>query len=226
VRPVLRPGAALALAATMIAAGAGAAEAHIQVSPTAAAPDDAVEFRVLIPGEREQETTRVDLKVPNGVLPFSFGQTPGWKRRTIDAPNGAVDRIVWTGRLPHDGFVAFSFLASTPPRPGTIAWKALQTYSDGKIVRWIGPPDSDNPAPTTKILAATARQNAGGESEGGADGAGQDIAAPSEDTTAVVADASSNDSSDWFARAIALAALLAALIGIALLLLRRGGRTT
>ena len=35
-----------------------------------------------------------------------------------------------------------------PDEPGTsLTFKALQTYDDGEVVRWIGAPDADEPAP-------------------------------------------------------------------------------
>ncbi len=155
--------------AVVVAAGMfpAAAQAHIQVSPTAVAPGDAAKFTVLVPGERDVETTRVELKMPAGLLPFSYEETPGWKRELVKASNGAVDRVVWTGRFPKDGFAEFSFLAGTPEKPGELVFKALQTYSDGTIVRWIGAPGSDQPAPVTKVEVSAPRHNAGGESEGG-----------------------------------------------------------
>ena len=36
----------------------------------------------------------------------------------------------------------------------TLTFKALQTYSNGEVVRWIGPEGSDNPAPTVSVTAA------------------------------------------------------------------------
>ena len=34
-----------------------------------------------------------------------------------------------------------------------LTFKALQTYDDGEVVRWIGPEDSDDPAPTVTLAA-------------------------------------------------------------------------
>ena len=43
-------------------------------------------------------------------------------------------------------------IPDTPNR--TLTFKALQTYSNGEVVRWIGPPDSDEPAPQVRLIAA------------------------------------------------------------------------
>ncbi|MEI6447586.1 MAG: DUF1775 domain-containing protein [Actinomycetes bacterium] len=145
--------------------------AHVQVSPGIAAPDDSVRFEVLVPNERSVGTTSVSLKIPKGVLPFSFERTPGWTRTLENASDGSISIVRWKGRLDSDGFVRFSFLASTPPTTGPIEWKAIQGYSDGKDSAWIGPTNSDNPAPVTEISKSAPSLNAGGEGSGGqADG--------------------------------------------------------
>ena len=46
-----------------------------------------------------------------------------------------------------------------PTRPGQVAFKALQTYSNGDVVRWIdvqqpGQPEPDHPAPVLTLTAA------------------------------------------------------------------------
>ncbi|MFF4363135.1 DUF1775 domain-containing protein [Streptomyces sp. NPDC001604] len=56
-----------------------------------------------------------------------------------------------------DFTVAFGQL---PSGTGQLVFKALQSHSDGKIVRWIeeqqpGRPEPENPAPTLKLTAAT-----------------------------------------------------------------------
>lgn len=160
-------------AVALVAAGAfpAAAQAHIQVSPSAVAPGDAAKFTVLVPGERDSETVKVELQMPRALLPFSYEDTAGWKRRLVKAGNGSVERVVWTGRTASDGFTEFAFLAGTPDKAGELQFKALQTYADGTVVRWIGAPGSDNPAAVVKVDASAAKQNAGGESEASGGGA-------------------------------------------------------
>ena len=167
----------IALALLGALAGAAPASAHIQMSPTEAAPGDPVRFELLVPGEKEARTTEVALQIPKGVLPFSWEDAPGWKRTTEPAADGSVGVVRWRGRLAADGFVRFSFLAATPEQEGQLTWKAVQRYDDGSEAAWIGPPDAENPAAVTEVSAAAARQNAGGEGEG--EGAGADGAAPS-----------------------------------------------
>jgi len=207
----LKPAIALGLILGLVAVVPTAATAHVQVNPTIAAPNDAVRFTVLVPGEKPGERTKkVELAVPGGVLPYAFEDPPGWKRKVIDASNGAVGRIVWTGDLAPDDFVEFAFLASTPPKPGVLTWKALQYYSGGDVVRWIGAPNSPEPAPVTHVVAGAPVQNAGGE--GG-----------SAKSAAAGAHSGSPAKADWLARALAIAALLVALVLAAAKFLGRRG---
>jgi uncharacterized protein YcnI len=217
-RQLARAGFVLAIVAALLGGGAATASAHVQVTPTEAATEDAVKFTVLVPGESSSaETTKVVLKVPRGALPYSFGETPGWTRKLVLAKDQSIGQVVWSGRLATDGFAEFSFLAATPPQPTTLAWKALQYYSDGSVVRWIGGPDSEDPAARTVVSADAPLQNAGGE---GASGSGAEAAA------APVADQSGDaeDGTDWLARGLVIAALLAALATLAAVLLNRKER--
>jgi uncharacterized protein YcnI len=214
--PIARLCLALVAFAALLGGGAASAVAHIQVSPTVAAPNDAVRFDFLVPGEKtDAQTTKVALKVPAGVLPYSYADPPGWQRKLLKAPDNSVAQIVWTGRLAADGFAEFSVLAATPPKPGTLSWKALQFYSDGEVARWIGSPSSDDPAPVTEIVAGAPLQNAGGEGAGG----GSEV----EVTTQESEQGESSSGDDGLALILAIAAL--ALAAVALVLTLRGRRS-
>jgi uncharacterized protein YcnI len=209
VAPVTR---ALTLAALLVVLMAPAAAAHVQVRPATAAPEDPVLFEVLAPNERDERTIEIELAIPSGVIPFSYGDAPGWRRSLRLNQDESVRSIVWRGRLRPDGFARFAFLASTPSREGDIAWKAIQTYEDGRKVRWIGAPGSEEPAAVTTVAKRFPRQNAGGEGEGGT------ASAPPAATTA---ESDSGDGSDSTARWLAAAALVAAVASLALSLFRR-----
>ncbi|OJU83728.1 MAG: hypothetical protein BGO11_09980 [Solirubrobacterales bacterium 70-9] len=216
-----RGGLSLALVFGLWAVITTSAAAHIQVSPTVAAPNDTVKFTVLAPGERApHRSMEVILKVPPEVLAYSFGETPGWRRTTQDSDNGSIGTIVWKGDAEPDGFVEFSFLAATPPKPGKIAWKALQVYDDGKVVRWIGGPASESPAPVTDVRADAPLQNAGGE---GADGAASAGRGTELDAGAISTNvAQSGGGGDGLDRRLAIAALVLASIALAVAVRRRG----
>jgi uncharacterized protein YcnI len=215
-------------AVALVAAGAfpAAAGAHIQVTPSTVAPGDAAKFTVLVPGERDSETVKVELQMPSGLLPFSYEDPAGWTRQLVKASNGSVERVVWTGRAPSDGFTEFAFLAGTPDKPGELQFKALQTYADGTVVRWIGAPDSDNPAAVVSVDATAAKQNAGGEGEGegGAPAAtATATVAPVEPlaTEAILTAKDGGGSSDTLALVLGAAGLVLGLIALIVALRRK-----
>ncbi len=197
----------LAVSGAVALVAAAPAHAHIQVLPSEVAPADPVLFTVLVPGEAATGTSKVELKIPNGVLPFSFEETPGWKRKLAKKKTGPIDRIIWTGKSAPDGLVRFTFLAGTPEKPGSIRWAAIQTYAGGQEARWIGTPDSDNPAPVTVVSGSAPQMNAGGEGETA--GSGNATARSSDDT-------SNDDGTDW---PLTIAALLGFFFGLSSLVI-------
>ncbi len=48
-----------------------------------------------------------------------------------------------------------------------LSFKALQTYEDGDVVRWIGPEDADEPAPVVTLTAGSAGGGHGAPAAGG-----------------------------------------------------------
>jgi uncharacterized protein len=64
--------------------------------------------------------------------------------------------VTWTGgKIAPGEFQDFPVSLQIPDKPGTtLTFKAVQTYDNGKVVRWIGPPDAEDPAPQVKVTAA------------------------------------------------------------------------
>jgi hypothetical protein len=85
------------------------------------------------------------------------------------------------GRIGVGRYQDFDFLG-TPTRAGTAIWRARQTYADGKVKPWTGPPEAPGavskesgptargPAASTRIL--TAAEAAQGGSAGTSTGSG------------------------------------------------------
>jgi uncharacterized protein YcnI len=238
-------GSALALAAL-----APPAAAHVQVTPGQVAPGDAVVFTVLVPNERDDPTTRVELEIPEGLVPFSFEDTPGWERETNTAADGSIASVAWTGELPEGAFVRFGLLASTPDTEGTLTFRAVQTYADGTEAAWVGAPDTDEPAPTVEVTATAEGANAGGEAGGDEGVSTAEVPAPesepattageeqspatAEDAAATttapeetVAAADGEDDDDstigWVGVALGALGLAAGVVALALVALRRPG---
>jgi uncharacterized protein YcnI len=84
-----------------------------------------------------------------------------------------VDTITWTGdgkqgKIGPGEFQDFGLSVAVPDKPGTsLTFKALQTYSNGEVVRWIGAPDSEEPASQVKLTAATGDHGAANETNTG-----------------------------------------------------------
>jgi hypothetical protein len=86
--------------------------------------------------------------------------------KPIQTDDGPIDeevrRITFTGHGPNGKiapgqFMDFPLSVQIPGKPGDkLTFKALQTYSNGEVVRWIGAPDSDTPAPIVTVTKAGA----------------------------------------------------------------------
>ena len=127
---------------------------------------------VRVPNERDDAgTTKVDVQLPPGFIAASYEPVPGWKvevtRSKADEPidtgeglksDTQVSRITWTGDG-KEGVVApgefqdFGLSLKMPEGKAgdKLTFKALQTYDDGQVVRWIGPEDADEPAPVVTL---------------------------------------------------------------------------
>ena len=162
--------AAAALVATL--AVASAASAHVTLQPSEAPAGDFTRLDVRVPNERDDAgTTKVEVQFPPGFAFVSTEPVPGWTakvtKRKLAKPievegekqTEEVNTVTWTG----DGktgivkpgeFQDFGLSVGTPDKPGTkLTFKALQTYAGGEVVRWIGPPDADEPAPQVALTA-------------------------------------------------------------------------
>ena len=82
-----------------------------------------------------------------------------------------MTRITWTGDgeqglVPPGAFQDFGLSVLTPDAEGeTLTFKALQTYEGGEVVRWIGAPDAEEPAPTVTLTAAAEAEHAAATEE-------------------------------------------------------------
>jgi uncharacterized protein YcnI len=214
-RQVLR---VAALAIVLGAATAPGAAAHVTLQPTAGRPADLQRYRVIVPNEREaQATTGVDLRMPPGITFALVEAAPGWRTQIVKR-GSEIAELRWRGgRVPPGGYVELHFIARNPVRTGTIAWKALQRYDDGSVVRWIGSPTSDQPAPVTRLSESATPVDVvsthGESASAGTGGGGGAAAAP--------AAAASSDGRDGLTLAIAIAAAVLAAAALGLQVLRR-----
>ena len=218
--------AALLSAAALLAAPA-VAQAHVELYPDSAPAGAEMRLDVRVPNERDDAaTTKVDLQLPPGFAEASFQPVPGWDVKVtkvklatpVKTDDGeiteGVGRITWTAKskadgIPVGGFQDFGLSVLIPGKAGdTLTFKALQTYGNGSIVRWIGSKDSDTPAPQVQVTAAAGEESA-----------------PAATATPAPAPAAKSDSSDGLAIAALIIGILALAAGVASLLRGRRVRT-
>jgi periplasmic copper chaperone A len=170
---------AAALAAGGLLACPAVAGAHVTVQPDTATAGGFTRLDVRVPSERDVATTKVELQLPDGFAEASWEPVPGWKVNVTKAKlpqpvktddgevTEEVEQITWSGgSIPPGAFQDFGLSVQIPDKGGKLTFKALQTYADGHVVRWIGPQDSDNPAPTVDVTSGAEASSTPGSSAG------------------------------------------------------------
>jgi uncharacterized protein YcnI len=224
----------------MLGLAAAPAAAHVTANTSEANAGSFARVDFRVPNESDTEsTTELEVHFPadTPIPSVSVGQVPGWTaeitRRTLDEPMEGghgesiaevVEFITWTIDDPDAAigpgeFLEFPVSMGPLPEADELFFRALQTYSDGAVVRWIELPEGDAelafPAPSIELTAGagTGEEPApAGESAGDDPATGDDQAAPDTGSSAGV----------W----LGLAGLIAGLAGLAaggLALLRTRG---
>lgn len=188
----ITPRRRLAVLVTATAAGVvlctQPAFAHVSVEPEKAEQGgySTVDFKV--PNEKDHaSTTKVEVNLPAdhplaSVMPEPV---PGWDadvtKSELDKPidahgekiTEAVTKITWTGgRIGPGEFQRFPVsLGELPHEADQLVFKALQTYDDKEVVRWIeepkkGAPEPESPAPVLELKPAAAPAHGSAEAEG------------------------------------------------------------
>jgi uncharacterized protein YcnI len=186
-----------------------AAEAHVTLQPNEAPEGAYTVLDVRVPNETDDATTtKVAVQFPEGFGDVSYQAVPGWEVEVIDqklkAPiqtddgpvtEGVREVVFSGGRLAPGQFQDFPLSVQIPGKVGDeLTFKAVQTYDNGEVVRWIGAPESEHPAPRVLVLPAQE--------------AGQAATAPSA--------SESSDSGSSSGEGIAIAALVVAAIALLL----------
>lgn len=163
---------------------AGFASAHVTVNPTVAQTGAWQTYSIKIPSEKELPTTKITLKVPQGVAFKQYQPLSGWKITTEKNDSNEVTSITWEVDGDNEGILAgqfqqFNFVAQNPDAETEVTWDAFQYYSDGSIVEWTGGPSDSNPHSITAIsqdpaAAGNTATGGGHDSAGTAGNAGHD----------------------------------------------------
>jgi uncharacterized protein len=178
-----------------------------------------------VPNETENaNTVKLAVQFPPGFLDVSTEYMPGWSAdvkttklaKPVQTDDGevteGVSEIIWTGRgsegkIPAGQFLNFPISTEIPGKEGEVlSFKVLQYYDNGEVVRWIGPPNSEEPAPQIDVTA-----------EGGVlqDVAGSETAPPTPSSeSAESGESSSGSSSDNASKGLGIAALIVGGLGL------------
>ncbi|WP_328361248.1 YcnI family protein [Streptomyces sp. NBC_00457] len=227
-----RLAAAGAVAASAVVVLSSPAFAHVTVQPEGTAAKGGyavVDFKV--PNEQDDaSTTKLEVSFPTDHPLASVMPEPveGWSikttKSTLDKPveshgeklTQAITKVTWTAT--GDGIKPGFFqkfpvsIGALPEDTDDLTFKALQTYSNGDVVRWIeeqqeGQEEPENPAPVLTLSAAEEGHHGSGASEEPAD----DASAAAATTTA---DAET-DSSDTTARVLGIVGIVIGAVGVA-----------
>ncbi len=178
----------LAVAGAMLTF-AGTASAHVTVWPKETTASSYERYTVRVPVEKDSNTVKVRLEFPAGVKVGTVLPVPGWTYEWEKDADGRFKSITWTatagGIKPHE-FMEFGLSAKNPADPGTLTWKAYQTYADGTVVEWTGAAGSETPAPTVTVKKGTGEADDHHAAENKAEAhqdAGQTAAHPAEQST-------------------------------------------
>lgn len=130
---------------------------HVTVQVDNPQPEGFAVYTVRVPNESDTgSTTRVEVRIPEGLEASRYQPKPGW---TMSIDDGLL--TIEGGAIAPGQFEEFRFQARNPDASGPISFAAIQTYDDGEVVNWTGEPGSDSPASVVEIGA-------------GADGSGGD----------------------------------------------------
>lgn len=224
-------GAAAVLAGAAVVLAAVPAFAHVTVQPGTAAKGGYTTVDFKVPNERDGASTvkiEVNLPTDHPISSVSVQPVPGWTAKVTKSKLGtpiktgdgtvdeAVTKITWSGGKIEPGqFQQFPVsLGPLPSDADSLSFKALQTYSNGEIVRWIeipqdGQPEPQNPAPTLKLTAAASD----GDAKSGA-ATGTPAPAPAADAEAAPQASDGGSGSDGTARGLGIAGIVIGAAGV------------
>jgi uncharacterized protein YcnI len=176
--------AGIGAAAAIVMALAAPAFAHVTTDPSSAPQGGEITLGFRVPNEvAGANVVRVDIQFPTNppLLGVDTEPVPGWTTtvmqvnlnpavQTDDGPvTQAVSEISWVaaagGGTPPGSFQEFYVLVQQlPTTTNQVVFKAVQTYSNGSVVRWIDPVVAGQPAPDhpTPILTLTPASASGG----------------------------------------------------------------
>jgi len=177
---------ASALAGAIVCLAATPAAAHVSIDPPSAPQGSTVKLSFIVPNEEDTATVnKVQIAFPTPpatpIPGVAVGQKPGWRATVttkhlttpIETDDGTITDVVsqidWVALTPANAIKPGEFGEFTinadglPDDEDQVVFKALQTYSNRQVVRWIDPvtPGGEEPEHPTPILELTAPDGGG-----------------------------------------------------------------
>ena len=183
-------GAVVAVSVAVAAASlllAAPASAHVTVSASDAVAGETAVLTFKVPTESDTaSTTKVAVQFPTAapIASVLVRPTPGWTARAVtgklatpiknddgDTVTEAVTEIDWSAdsaatAIKPGEFQEFVVQAGPMPNVATLRFAAIQTYSDGSVVKWIESPapgsttEPEHPAPVLTLSVAAGASSA------------------------------------------------------------------
>jgi uncharacterized protein YcnI len=155
-----------AVSSFLTLAVAGTSWAHVVVTPEEVVAEEYATLTVTVPTEKDMPTTEVRVEVPEGFTVSGMQPVPGWEYE-FEEDGGLITSVTWSGReIGPREFQQFLLSAQAPEEPGEYPWRAFQTYEDGSVVEWTGPPDAEEPAPVIVVGSAGGAKGHSGDEAG------------------------------------------------------------
>jgi uncharacterized protein YcnI len=150
--------------------------AHVEIVPDSVPKGGGATVAFQVPNEMDNaNTTQVQVVFPTDhpIATVSVQPVPGWTAKVettklakpVQSDNGPVTEVVsqvtWSGgQIAPGQFQQFPVdLDGLPSDTNQLVFKALQTYSNGQVVRWIEEAtagvEPQNPAPVLKLTSAS-----------------------------------------------------------------------
>jgi uncharacterized protein YcnI len=144
---IVRP---LLIASVLALAASGIAAAHVRVAPATVAAGSTATLTFRCPNERASTSTvKLEVQLPPDVPLVSVAAVPGWQSSVTD------HTITWQGGTIDPGAVGhFPIVAGPIPAGHPLIFKAVQTYGNGEVVRWIqerAPGEAEPPFPAPVV---------------------------------------------------------------------------
>ncbi|MEU4892276.1 YcnI family protein [Streptomyces sp. NPDC044780] len=217
----------------LVLLAAGPAFAHVSVQPGQAEKGGYSTIDFKVPNERDDSSTvKLEVTLPSdhpltSVMPQPV---PGWDVKVTKSKlakpvevhgekvSEAVTKVTWSGGKIEPGmFQQFPLsVGQLPEDADQLVFKALQTYDNKEVVRWIEEPkegaaEPENPAPVLKLVAPA--EGSDGQDAGAASDKDDDSGTAGAEESAS-GDSDGKDSSDTTARVLGIAGIVVGAAGV------------